>query len=158
MSPTLLFLPWQEKAPIEAIEYKRRKGHLVFPLEFCPHGTELNICADGWRDVVHDVDVDVIQDHHIPPGAQSVFIHDVAENCASLSAGHFDICPVLQRNSLHDELSHDKLWGHLCKASSRAGLYTKDSMRRIRLQFCLHAKREIFLEELRSKCPRCKVY
>ncbi len=37
---------------------------LVFPLELSPHASELHIWAAGRADVVHDVDVDVIEHHH----------------------------------------------------------------------------------------------
>ena len=39
--------------------------HLVLPLKLRPHLTELCVCARGWHDVVHDVDVDIIQYHTV---------------------------------------------------------------------------------------------
>ena len=55
--------------------------HLVLPLELRPHGAELGLGAGGGDDVVHDVDVDVIEDHHVPvTGGACHVIHNVAEN------------------------------------------------------------------------------
>ena len=41
-------------------------GHLVLPLELRPHGSELGLGAGGGHDVVHDVDVNVIEDDDVP--------------------------------------------------------------------------------------------
>ena len=38
--------------------------HLVLPLKLSPHAPELHIRAAGRADVVHDVNVDVIEYHH----------------------------------------------------------------------------------------------
>ena len=55
--------------------------HLVLPLELRPHGAELGLCAGGGDDVVHDVDVNVVEDHHVPvTGGAGHVIHNVAEN------------------------------------------------------------------------------
>ena len=55
--------------------------HLVLPLELRPHGAELGLCAGGGDDVVHDVDVNVIEDHHVPvAGGASNVVHNVPEN------------------------------------------------------------------------------
>ena len=49
-------------------EWPNTSAHLVLPLKLCPHAPELDIGAAGWADVVHDVDVDVIQHHHTAIG------------------------------------------------------------------------------------------
>lgn len=40
--------------------------HLVLPLKLGPHAPELHIRAAGRADVVHDVNVDVIEHHDTP--------------------------------------------------------------------------------------------
>lgn len=40
--------------------------YLIFPLKLCPHLSELCIGTGSWLDVVHDVDVDVTEDHAVP--------------------------------------------------------------------------------------------
>ena len=39
--------------------------HLVLPLKLCPHLAELCVRAGGGHDVVHDVNVDVVQHHAV---------------------------------------------------------------------------------------------
>ena len=54
---------------------------LVLPLELRPHGTELGLGAGGGHDVVHDVDVDVVENHHVPvAGGSRHVVHDVSKN------------------------------------------------------------------------------
>ena len=38
---------------------------LVFPLKLSPHGSELCLCALCWFDVVHDIDMYVVEYDHI---------------------------------------------------------------------------------------------
>ena len=46
------------------------KCDLVLPLELCPHAPELGLGAGGGDDIVHNVDVNVVQHHHVPvPGS-----------------------------------------------------------------------------------------
>ena len=40
--------------------------YLVLPLELGPHLSELCVGAGCWLDVVHDVDVDIAEDHAVP--------------------------------------------------------------------------------------------
>ena len=71
----------------EAVEVAHEVGQgrvdadLVLPLELGPHGPELGLSAGGGHDVVHDVDVDVVQHHHVPVarGPGNV-INNVAKN------------------------------------------------------------------------------
>lgn len=39
--------------------------YLIFPLKLCPHLPELCIGTGSGLDVVHDVDVDVTEDHAV---------------------------------------------------------------------------------------------
>ena len=56
-------------------------GHLVLPLELRPHGSELGLGAGGGHDVVHDVDVDVVENHHVPvAGGSRHVVHNVSKN------------------------------------------------------------------------------
>ena len=48
------------------VRQRRVDGHLVLPLELRPHGAELGLGAGGGHDVVHDVDVNVIEDDDVP--------------------------------------------------------------------------------------------
>ena len=41
-------------------------GYLVLPLKLRPHLPELGVSAGGRLDVVHDVDVDVVEYHAVP--------------------------------------------------------------------------------------------
>lgn len=43
---------------------RARGFYLVLPFKLCPHASELHIRAASRADVVHDVDVDVIQHYH----------------------------------------------------------------------------------------------
>ena len=49
-------------------------GHLVLPLKLRPHLSELCVVAGGGHDVVHDVDVNVIQDHTVPVAARTTHV------------------------------------------------------------------------------------
>ena len=63
------------------VRQRRVDGHLVLPLELRPHGAELVLSAGGGDDVVHDVDVNVIEDHHVPvAGRTGHVINNVPEN------------------------------------------------------------------------------
>ena len=39
-------------------------GHFVLPFKFRPHRAEVCVRTGGGEDVVHNVDVDVVDDHH----------------------------------------------------------------------------------------------
>ena len=55
--------------------------HLVLPLELCPHAPKLVIFAPRRRDVVHDVDVDVVEHYHVAVRRRARHVvDDVAEN------------------------------------------------------------------------------
>ena len=55
--------------------------HLVLPLELRPHGAELVLSAGGGDDIVHDVDVNVIENHHVPvAGRAGNVVNNVPEN------------------------------------------------------------------------------
>lgn len=51
------------QCPVFAEEHNT-SAHLVFPLKLSPHTPELYIRAAGRANVVHDVDMNVIQHHH----------------------------------------------------------------------------------------------
>ena len=66
--------------------------HLVLPLELGPHLAELDLGADGGHDVVHDVDVDVVQDDDVAIGrGAAAIVHDVAEDDPVLRRGDLDV-------------------------------------------------------------------
>mmetsp|Transcript_6423 Transcript_6423/g.12463 ORF Transcript_6423/g.12463 Transcript_6423/m.12463 type:complete len:1013 (-) Transcript_6423:147-3185(-) len=85
----------------DGVRHRRVDRHLVLPLELGPHAAELQERAEGRRDVVHDVDVDVVEDDHVGPlgrggalrGALRVVVHDVAVDDARLGRGHLDVGP-----------------------------------------------------------------
>ena len=61
-------------------------GHLVLPLKLCPHGSELCLCAGGRHDVVHDVNVDVIQHNHVAvAGSAAHIVNNVPKDYSILS-------------------------------------------------------------------------
>ena len=64
---------------------RRVDRHLVLPLELGPHLPELGLGARGGHDVVHDVDVDVVEDYHVSVGGgRAAVVHDVAKDDAVL--------------------------------------------------------------------------
>mmetsp|Transcript_2161 Transcript_2161/g.8506 ORF Transcript_2161/g.8506 Transcript_2161/m.8506 type:complete len:204 (+) Transcript_2161:964-1575(+) len=64
--------------------------HLVLPLELRPHRAERGVVATRRVDVVHDVDVDVVQHNHVAVRAGG-FVHDVAENHPRLRRRNLDV-------------------------------------------------------------------
>mmetsp|Transcript_10832 Transcript_10832/g.28114 ORF Transcript_10832/g.28114 Transcript_10832/m.28114 type:complete len:938 (-) Transcript_10832:320-3133(-) len=71
----------------------RVDGHLVLPLELGPHRAEGEVRARRWRDVVHDVDVDVVQHDARAVGVRGAggVVHDRAEDDARLGGGDLDV-------------------------------------------------------------------
>ena len=79
--------------------------YLILPLKLGPHGPELGVRAAGWHDVIHDVDVDVIQnDTHAVADSSANVIHYNKQsdhqfyrsiNCTSHSVTHsaMSTCP-----------------------------------------------------------------
>ena len=59
--------------------------YLVLPLKLRPHLPELSVSAGGWLDVVHDVDVDVVEYHAVPVrgGANDVIDCECVCVCAT---------------------------------------------------------------------------
>ena len=78
----------------------QRSAYLVLPFELGPHGAELDIGAGGGRDVVHDVDVDVVQDHHAALRVPCGLVHDVPKDGARLGRRHLDVRPGTTRAAL----------------------------------------------------------
>ena len=65
---------------------------LVLPLELDPHLSELVVGAGGRNDVVHDVDVNVIQHDTVPIGLRTAdIVDDVPEDDSVLCRGHLDV-------------------------------------------------------------------
>lgn len=54
--------------------------YLVLPFKFCPHASELHVRAAGRADVIHDVNVNVIENHHTAVCICCGLIHNVAED------------------------------------------------------------------------------
>ena len=60
-------------------------NHFVFPFEHDPHLEKFLVVALRWYYVVHDVDVDVIEDHTVAVTRRAAYVvDDVAENDAVL--------------------------------------------------------------------------
>lgn len=53
---------------------------------------KLHIRADSGRDVVHDVDVDVIEHDYRTLCISCALVHDVAEDYARFRGGHLQAC------------------------------------------------------------------
>lgn len=74
----------------------RNVGHhvdLVLPLKLGPHRPELRLVAIRWLDVVHDVDVDVVEDNVARDVRGSgAIVDDVAEDDTRLRRGDLDGC------------------------------------------------------------------
>ncbi len=78
------------------------KKNLVLPFKLGPHRSELRLGARGRHDVVHDVDMDVVEDDHVPVGdGAAAVVNDVAEDDAVFRRSHLHVgldaekhCPV----------------------------------------------------------------
>ena len=68
--------------------------HLVFPLKLRPHAPELHVRTAGWADVVHDVDMDVVQHNYTAVCIGRGLIHYVAEDGTCLCGRYLDVCPA----------------------------------------------------------------
>lgn len=74
--------------------------HLVLPLKLGPHASELLLGTACRLDVVHDIDVDVVEDYAGRLGRSGRrlgvlvlrFVDDVAKDDAGLGRGDFDCC------------------------------------------------------------------
>ena len=66
--------------------------HLILPLEFCPHAAELCLRAAGGHNVIHDINVDVVENDNIPvaAGPQDV-VDNVSEDDAILRGGNLHV-------------------------------------------------------------------
>ena len=81
---------------------RRVDRHLVLPLELGPHLPELGLVAGRGHDVVHDVDVDVVEDDHVAVGGgRAAVVHNVAEDD-----------PVLRRSDLMYKTTADSIKHH----------------------------------------------
>mmetsp|Transcript_21988 Transcript_21988/g.51126 ORF Transcript_21988/g.51126 Transcript_21988/m.51126 type:complete len:255 (+) Transcript_21988:250-1014(+) len=71
----------------------RVHSHLVLPLELGPHGAEEEVGARRGRDVVHDVDVDIVQHDARAVSVERArrVVDDRAEDDAGLRGGHLDV-------------------------------------------------------------------
>ena len=76
------------------MQHRTRAADLVLPFKLSPHAPELHIGAAGRADVVHDVDVDVIQHHHTSVGIGCGLIHNVTKDSTSLCGRDLDVCPA----------------------------------------------------------------
>ena len=66
---------------------------LVLPFEFDPHLSEFVVCATTGHNVIHNIDVNVIQHHTVPIRLRTGdVIDDVTEDDAVLRRRHFDVC------------------------------------------------------------------
>jgi len=65
---------------------------LVLPFEFRPHGSELRLCALRRLDVVHDVDVNIIENDHVGVDALFALVQNVAEDDTRVSRRNLDGC------------------------------------------------------------------
>ncbi len=73
----------------KVLPYVSVDGHFVLPLELRPHGTEIGAGAHGGGDVVHDVNVDVVQNDTVLVRVQRCrlacdVVHDVSKDYARL--------------------------------------------------------------------------
>ncbi len=66
--------------------------HLIFPLEFGPHCSEFCFGARSWHDVIHDVDVNIVEDDDVTiGGCTGTVVNDVAENDAVFGGCNFHV-------------------------------------------------------------------
>ena len=64
-------------------------GNLVLPLEFSPHASKHRVAARRGDDVIHDINVHVVQHDDITIGASGL-VHDVAEDDSRFGRAHLD--------------------------------------------------------------------
>lgn len=67
---------------------------LVLPLKFRPHAAELDIRAEGGRNVIQNVDVDVVKDHDAAVRVSRGLVHDVAKYGTRLGRRNLDVGSV----------------------------------------------------------------
>ena len=67
--------------------------YLVLPLKLCPHAPKLGLGAGGRHDVVHNVDVNIIEDDYIAVAGRPLHVvYDVAKDDSVLRRGNLDVC------------------------------------------------------------------
>ena len=94
LKSSMYYVPYLEESGEVLVQVVERgvDGHLVFPLELCPHLPKLRLRARCRHDVVHDVDVDVVQDDHVAVGGRGpAVVHDVAKDDPILRGGHLHV-------------------------------------------------------------------
>ena len=65
--------------------YDPNNTHLIFPLKFGPHCPEFCLSARSWHNVIHDVDVNVVENDDVTIGGRAgAVVNDVAEDDAVL--------------------------------------------------------------------------
>src|SRR5699024_9983152 len=76
-------------------------GDLVLPLKVGPHLSKFGVAATGRNDVVHDVDVDVVQHHHISVRSGARYVVDWGNQTTRLVKGtainQWAIVPMLPK-------------------------------------------------------------
>ena len=66
--------PDEVREVLRQVAYVGVDGHLVLPLKLSPHLAELGISARGRHDVVHDVDVDIVQHHTVTVAGRTTHV------------------------------------------------------------------------------------
>lgn len=73
--------------------------NLVLPLKLRPHLPELCVCAGGGLDVIHDVDVDIAEDHTVPVTGGSRHVVHCGDTKSQIrlydTAHHLDMAAAL---------------------------------------------------------------
>lgn len=64
----------------------------VLPLKFSPHAAELGLSAVRRVDIVHDIDMNVVQDDAVAISSTLCVVYNVAKDNASLGGRDFDRC------------------------------------------------------------------
>lgn len=62
----------------------RRDGNLVLPFELCPHRSEFLVCASGWANVVHHIQLNIVEGNVTLLSRAAVIKHDSSKNVPGL--------------------------------------------------------------------------
>ena len=106
--------------------------YLVLPLELRPHAPELRLGAGGGDNIIHDVNMNIVQNDNIPVTHSTLHVvHDVAENNPILGGRdlhvRFDVGEIV--GCKHNRLEINKFLVINVMSTRKQGLLTNSRNR-----------------------------